>query len=410
MADATLIQGARELAAAKSGINAGAAFGAGYEKAMARNQKEMALLLKQQKESERAAEAALKESEKYMREYAIKGVHSVVKGKSNGLTPEDLQHATAYLSELRANVIKGENLLAQGYRLNDRDLIRQSRTIGEGAKGGALSFYNQLSLLQEARANYATIKNTKTIATTAGNSQNIKDANVLMSSDWSVKNGEIVFSNGTKLADITLPYTTEIGNGFIEWAGSETEKVSRMTKSELNLATTKKEQIENTAREYLSGEEGINRLEVLLSQKYFTSLNSGFSNIILDRENPEIAIEQAVQATVNAIYGVAKADKIDGTKKGAAIRPELQGSYKEMKDLQDQVMSAPITPGVTEAPEFTGGAKTWSVGPKDNPSKIRIKLDPQKRKWVYFDAGSNVRAEYDSIEELTKAYPSLFFK
>jgi len=95
---------------------------------------------------------------------------------------------------------------------------------------------------------------------------------------------------------------------------------------------------------------------------------------------------------------------------GATIRPELQGAYKQMEDLQNEIMSRPIAPGVEEPAELTTGAKTWSVGPKDNPSKIRVKLDPQLRKWVYFDASNNIRAEYDSIEELTKAYPSLFFK
>lgn len=139
----------------------------------------------------------------------------------------------------------------------------------------------------------------------------------------------------------------------------------------------------------------------------------------LDPENPEsknILKQRILNYVYNETGSLVSTDKNDkgGGNKGprttAIIRPEIQGSYKEMQDLEKEIMTTPITPGVTEAPEFTGGAKTWSIGPKDNPSKIRIKLDPQKRKWVYFDAGSNVRAEYDSIEELTKAYPSLFFK
>ena len=308
MADATLIQGARQLAEAQSGVNTGAAFGVGYDKAMARNQAEMNRMLKQQQAAEKRAKDILKEGDKYMREYVVKGVNSVIKGETGGLTTEDMQHATEYLTAQKGALSEGKTLLEKGYSVSDPEAIKKARFMGEEAESNAVSFHNQLSLLQGARKEYAALKNSGNLATVEGNIKNIENANRLMTSNWSVKEGEIVFDDGTRLVDISLPYTTDIGKGFMEWAGSETDKVSKMTATELNKATTKKENIRSTAEGYFSGKEGVDRLEVLLSQQYFKSLNTGFANIVLDRENPQVAIDQAVEATVNAIYGVAKKD------------------------------------------------------------------------------------------------------
>lgn len=407
MADATLIQGARELAAAKSGVNIGSAFGAGYDKAMARNQAEMKLALKQQNDAEVRAKNILKEGDKYEREYAIKGVNSVIKGESRGLTPQDMQHATDYLAAQKADLSNGRNLLEQGYSTSDFGLIKKAKVIGENAESNAVSFHNQLSLLQSARKKYISLRNTENIATVEGNIKNISNANTLMTSNWSVKDNEIVFEDGTKLVDISLPYTTEIGEGFMEWAGSETEKVSRMTKSELNKSTTKKENIKNTAQGYFNGDEGINRLEVLLSQQYFKSLNTGFGNIVLNRENPKPAIDQAVEATINAIYGAAKNDETPGGdgRKTNVIRSQYVNTVNRMKALESEILSA----GAGARPPVNN-TETFKFGDKNNPEQIKVKWDTSENKWKYLNSKSMEKAFYNTLEDLMVTNPTIFYQ
>ena len=407
MANATLIQGARELAAAKSGVNIGSAFGAGYDKAMARNQAEMKLALKQQSDAEKRAKDILKEGDKYEREYAIKGVNSVIKGERGGLTVQDMEHATDYLTVQKTDLSNGRNLLEQGYSTSNPSLMKEAKVIGEKAESNAVSFHNQLSLLQNARKEYVSLRNTKDIATVEGNIENINNANVLMTSDWSVIDGEITFKDGTKLADISLPYTTDIGKGFMEWAGSETEKVSRITKSELDKSTTKKENIKNTAEGYFNGDDGVNRLEVLLSQQYFKSLNTGFGNIVLDRKNPQLAINQAVEATVNAIYGAAKNDKVNSedSRKTNVIRSQYVNTVNRMQALQEEILSA--GPSARPPADIT---ETFKFGDKSNPDQIKVKWDTKENKWKYLNSKSMVKAFYNTLEDLMVTNPTIFYK
>lgn len=406
MADATLIQGARQLAEAQSGVNTGAAFGAGYDKAMARNQAEMNRMLKQQQAAEKRAKDILKEGDKYMREYVVKGVNSVIKGETSGLTTEDMQHATEYLTAQKGALSEGKTLLEKGYSVSDPEAIKQARFMGEEAESNAVSFHNQLSLLQGARKEYAALKNSGNLAAVEGNIKNIENANRLMTSNWSVKEGEIVFDDGTRLVDISLPYTTDIGKGFMEWAGSETDKVSKMTATELNKATTKKENIRSTAEGYFSGEEGVDRLEVLLSQQYFKSLNTGFANIVLDRENPQVAIDQAVEATVNAIYGVAKKDSpAASATQTNVVRPQLAATVSEMQDIEKEMLAA----GSGVKPSLPRG-KAFSLGPKDNPEQIKVKWDDTTDQWKYFNARAGEVKTFSSLEELMSANPTVFYK
>ena len=406
MADATLIQGARQLAEAQSGVNTGAAFGAGYDKAMARNQAEMNRMLKQQQAAEKRAKDILKEGDKYMREYVVKGVNSVIKGETGGLTTEDMQHATEYLTAQKGALSEGKTLLEKGYSVSDPEAIKQARFMGEEAESNAVSFHNQLSLLQEARKEYAALKNSGNLATVEGNIKNIENANRLMTSNWSVKEGEIVFDDGTRLVDISLPYTTDIGKGFMEWAGSETDKVSKMTATELNKATTKKENIRSTAEGYFSGEEGVDRLEVLLSQQYFKSLNTGFANIVLDRENPQVAIDQAVEATVNAIYGVAKKDSpAASATQTNVVRPQLAATVSDMQALEKEILSA--GPSARPPADIT---ETFKFGDKNNPDQIKVKWDTKENKWKYLNSKSMDKALYNTLEDLMVANPTIFYK
>ena len=406
MADATLIQGARQLAEAQSGVNTGAAFGAGYDKAMARNQAEMNRMLKQQQAAEKRAKDILKEGDKYMREYVVKGVNSVIKGETGGLTTEDMQHATEYLTAQKGALSEGKTLLEKGYSVSDPEAIKQARFMGEEAESNAVSFHNQLSLLQEARKEYAALKNSGNLAAVEGNIKNIENANRLMTSNWSVKEGEIVFDDGTRLVDISLPYTTDIGKGFMEWAGSETDKVSKMTATELNKATTKKENIRSTAEGYFSGEEGVDRLEVLLSQQYFKSLNTGFANIVLDRENPQVAIDQAVEATVNAIYGVAKKDSpAASATQTNVVRPQLAATVSDMQALEKEILSA--GPSARPPADIT---ETFKFGDKNNPDQIKVKWDTKENKWKYLNSKSMDKALYNTLEDLMVANPTIFYK
>ena len=191
---------------------------------MARNQAEMKLALKQQSDAEKRAKDILKEGDKYEREYAIKGVNSVIKGERGGLTVQDMEHATDYLTVQKTDLSNGRNLLEQGYSTSNPSLMKEAKVIGEKAESNAVSFHNQLSLLQNARKEYVSLRNTKDIATVEGNIENINNANVLMTSDWSVIDGEITFKDGTKLADISLPYTTDIAKALWNGQGPKLKK------------------------------------------------------------------------------------------------------------------------------------------------------------------------------------------
>ena len=90
--------------------------------------------------------------------------------------------------------------------------------------------------------------------------------------------------------------------------------------------------------------------------------------------------------------------------KEVTIRPEFKASFEEMQKFENKVNANP------QARLIAGRGKTWYLGPKDKPTQIRVKLDPATKKWVYFDARAAVRSEYDTIEQLTQAYPLLFFK
>lgn len=137
-----------------------------------------------------------------------------------------------------------------------------------------------------------------------------------------------------------------------------------------------------------------------------------FSNI--DPDDPN-AKEEVRNLLISSIYklqgsGVVKPKTPATVDKSVGIRPEFEMSYNQMLDLEDKILNSPIGPGGRLDISVANANKVWSVGPKDKPSQIRVKIDPKTKKWVYFDASSNVRAEYNSIEDLTSAYPTLFFK
>ena len=137
-----------------------------------------------------------------------------------------------------------------------------------------------------------------------------------------------------------------------------------------------------------------------------------FSNI--DPDDPN-AKEEVRNLLISSIYklqgsGVTKPTTPGATDKKAGIRPEFEASYNQMLDLEDKILNSPVGPGGRLDISVANANKVWSVGPKDKPSQIRVKIDPKTKKWVYFDAASNVRSEYNSIEDLTSAYPTLFFK
>ena len=145
----------------------------------------------------------------------------------------------------------------------------------------------------------------------------------------------------------------------------------------------------------------------MLSQQYFKSLNTGFGNIVLDRKNPQLAINQAVEATVNAIYGAAKNDKVNSedSKKTNVIRSQYVNTVNRMQALQEEILSA--GPSARPPADIT---ETFKFGDKSNPDQIKVKWDTKENKWKYLNSKSMDKAFYNTLEDLMVTNPTIFYE
>ena len=312
MADATLIQGARELAAAKSGVAPGAAFSAGVQRAQASAAANAAA-------QNKANIKAFDSSRKYLKDYTIKGITSLT-GGSKSLTEGDMKNATRILNVNRSMVSQGATMNESARKQGSYDGITEAANIGETAKANSVQLYDQMTMLEKTREEYVALNLLKQngeyneIAELPGNVERMKQMDTLLTSDWDMKDGALTFANGTRLIDMKLPFTTEIGKEFMEYAGQQTKTMSKYTQSQPPLPTVTAE-IKNNIAEYFEGDDGLNRLEVLSSENYFKELNPGFAGINLDRNDPDEARAKAIDLTYNAILGGVKNDAVDDSSK-----------------------------------------------------------------------------------------------
>jgi len=312
MADATLIQGARELAAAKSGVAPGAAFSAGVQRAQANAAANAAA---QNKSNIKAFDA----HQKFANEFTLKGITGLI-GNSKTLTEGDRENIATEMDFYRSIVNDGADMNDRARSQGNYDDITAAARLGERAKGYSVQLRDQVGVLEQTRAQYLALNLLKEngefteIAKLSGNIERMKQMDTLLTSDWSMKDGALTFADGTRLIDMKLPFTTEIGKEFMEYAGKETKAMSKFTQSQQPPSTVTAE-IRNNITEYFEGEDGLNRLELLSSENYFKELNPGFAGINLDRNDPDEARAKAIDLTYNAILGGIKNDAVDDPSK-----------------------------------------------------------------------------------------------
>ena len=214
MADATLIQGARELAAAKSGVAPGAAFSAGVQRAQANAAANAAA---QNKSNIKAFDA----HQKFANEFTLKGITGLI-GNSKTLTEGDRENIATEMDFYRSIVNDGADMNDRARSQGNYDDITAAARLGERAKGYSVQLRDQVGVLEQTRAQYLALNLFKEngefteIAKLSGNLERMKQMDTLLTSDWSMKDGALTFADGTRLIDMKLPFTTEIGKEFMD--------------------------------------------------------------------------------------------------------------------------------------------------------------------------------------------------
>ena len=333
MADATLIQGAKELAAARSGVAPGVAFSAGFEKGQAKVQADLAAQAKAQKEKDKASMRAFDSAVKYQKDFALKKFTGLT-GSSKNLTEVDREIITKNLQFLRSSLLEGSAQNTAAREQGDYRAAEEASNRGAALKAKSVQLYDQVSLLENFRQEYLDIP-IESIAKLPGNEARQANMNTLISSPWHIEDNAITFEDGTRLIDMELPFTVNIGNDFMEFAGNETNAIKNRTQAELNKLGTITEELKAKTKSFFEGDKGLDVLEVLVSNNYFTELNPGFGGINFDRNNPE-EVEQArlkaTELTVASILSGAKPDKPSDS--GAASNVD-KPVIKSMVDIQD---------------------------------------------------------------------------
>ena len=409
MADATLIQGARDLAAAKSGVAPGVAFSAGFEKGQAKVQAGLAAQAKAQKEKDKASMRAFDSAIKYQKDFALKKFTGLT-GSSKNLTEVDREIITKNLQFLRSSLLEGSAQNTAAREQGDYKAAEEASNRGATLKAKSVQMYDQVSLLENFRQEYLDIP-IQSIAKLPGNEARMANMNTLISSPWDIVDGALTFEDGTRLIDMELPFTVDIGNDFMEFAGNETNAIKNRTQAELNKLGTITEELKAKTRSFFEGDKGLDVLEVLVSNNYFTELNPGFGGINFDRNNPE-EVEQArlkaTELTVAAILSGAKPDKSSDSgaaRKTNVIRSQYVNTVNRMKALESEILSA----GAGTRPPVNS-TETFKFGDKNNPEQIKVKWDTKENKWKYLNSKSMEQAFYNTLEDLMVTNPTIFYQ
>ena len=408
MADATLIQGARDLAAAKSGVAPGVAFSAGFDKGQAKVQADLAAQAKAQKEKAKASMRSFDSAIKYQKDFALKRFTGLTSGSKN-LTEVDREIITKNLQFLRSSLLEGSAQNTAAREQGDYKAAEEASNRGAALKAKSIQMYDQVSLLENFRQEYLDIP-IESIAKLPGNETRMANMNTLISSSWDIVDGALTFEDGTRLIDMELPFTVNIGSDFMEFAGKETNAIKNRTQAELSKLGTITEELKAKTASFFEGDKGLDVLEVLVSNNYFTELNPGFGGINFDRNNPEEVKQarlKATELTVASILSGAKPDKSSLSSDSGAgsnvVKPGLVATVNEMKAFEKEILTN----------QFTGPreTKSWSIGGSTNPEQLKIKYDPVTNKWTYLNAKKvSERRTADSLIELMTAVPRLFYK
>ena len=226
----------------------------------------------------------------------------------------------------------------------------------------------------------------------------------LLSSNWSMKNGFLTFANGDKLVDMELPFTTNIGKEFMEYAGEETKAMSKYTQSQVPGLSNVTKIVQENIKEYWEGEEGLDRLELLTSENYFKELPLGQS-INFDRNDPE-SIPAAKQAATDLVFSTimsaVKPDKVTEGKDGEDTKGVNNPNYAAMQKLQEDFLA---TPPLNRAARYGKDDLVFTLGSKNTEAVLKKDgwyiQSKQPDGTVYF-------TKYNNVEDLLERNSNLF--
>ena len=369
MADATLIQGARELAAAKSGVAPGAAFQAGFDKGQAKTQANLASQAKTQQARDKANMKAFELRQNFIKEFALNTVTSLSGEGGNNITEADLQYAEKGLLAAKGMILEGADMDAKARKEGSSEGYIASREMGAKGNAAAKKIYDQMLVMGNMRNAYTTLAGedgNNGIAVLPGNESRQAQMNVLLSQPWSFVDGALTFEDGTRLIDMKIPFAANIGNAFMKYASDETKAMAKYTPQEYSTLTALEEEQRNTIGDFFEGEDGLNRLEVLVSKDYFKELNPGFGGINFDRNNPDEARKQATELTLAALASGTKPDKNAEGKATGINNP----AYADMKALQTKYLNTPLP---NRAVRFTEDDRVFTLGSKN--TEVTLKKD-----------------------------------
>ena len=401
MADATLIQGAKELAAAKSGIAPGAAFQAGFDKGQAKTQANLASQAKAQQARNKANMKSFELREDFIKEFAINTVTTFDSAGGNNITEADLQYAEKGLLAARGMILEGANMDAKARKEGSSEGYIASREMGAKGNAAAKKIYDQMLVMGKMRNAYTTLANEEGnngIAVLPGNESRQAQMNVLLSQPWDIVDGALTFEDGTRLIDMKIPFAANIGIDFMEYASKETQAMAKLTPQEYAKAPLIKKEQENIIESFFEGDEGLDRLEVLVSDNYFKELNPGFSGINFDRNNPDEARKQATELTLAALASGTKPNKnAEGTATGVN-----NPAYANMKELQTRYLNTPLP---NRAVRFPEDDRVYTIGSKN--AELTLKKDGWYLQSKQPD-GTVLYNKYTDVDDILRRNSNLF--
>ena len=401
MADATLIQGAKELAAAKSGIAPGVAFQAGFDKGQAKTQANLTSQAKAQQAGDKANMKAFKLRENFIKEFAINTVTTLDSEGGNNITEADLQYAEKELLAAKGMILEGADMDAKARKEGSSEGYIASREMGAKGNAAAKKIYDQMLVMGKMRNAYTTLASedgNDGIAVLPGNESRQAQMNVLLSQPWSFVDGALTFEDGTRLIDMKMPFAANIGNAFMEYASKETQAMAKLTPQEYAKAPLIKKEQENIITDFFEGEDGLNRLEVLVSDDYFKELNPGFGGINFDRNNPDEARKQATELTLAALASGTKPDKnAEGTATGVN-----NPAYANMKELQTRYLNTPMP---NRAVRFPEDDRVYTIGSKN--AELTLKEDGWFLQSKQPD-GTVLYNKYTDVDDILRRNSNLF--
>lgn len=304
MSDANLIQGARLLAKAKTGVNAGLAFKAGMDEA---DQKFAAQQKQKNKQDAAAAKLLGKANDaafKILEEFTVASASA---GQLQNFLPEEQEAFANTLRGFADRNKEASDMMKMAVVNGDNDMKLQATKL----ESDLMADYNKLiktkTAQQAVRAQIQLDQNSYL----DDNAQNPTVAKIPYNDKVSENNSKYLTVNGfddDPLGAKVMKFATnDIDDDFLGYAGKEFEKY---TEKKSVGANTENVLTQNMLSRLVKND-GLDeaRIQLLLSEDKFKSLNAGFGDINVDELGYQGAAEEIARRSAKAIVGQVKSNE-----------------------------------------------------------------------------------------------------